>query len=175
MRSPVAAARYRVVQFLQALTARHTLSEEEIERAMGILTVEARKLFYRQAPQDQRHALAVYKALRRAGHTNSQLLTAALLHDVGKAALHRRFPAYMRAAFVLLDLLNCLNQENVQGWRRFFADYARHPEIGACWAEEAGCSSLTVALIRRHQERLSDCQTEEDRLLRALQAADGMN
>ena len=168
----VKAIRYRVKQFLRALTAR--ISEEEVERAIRILTPEARALFRRQAVQDQRHGL---DTLRQAGHTNPQLLAAALLHDVGKAATHCKFSTGLRTVFVLLErfaprLLARLIQRH-----RFFVAYAQHPETGACWAREAGCSPLTVALIRRHEERQTNCQieTEKDRLLVALQAADSVN
>ncbi|MDY6875396.1 MAG: hypothetical protein SWK90_04220 [Chloroflexota bacterium] len=169
-------ARYRVKQFLWTLTAR--ISEEEVEQAIRILTPEAQALFLRQAVQDQRHALVVYHALRQANHTNPQLLAAALLHDVGKAAA--RLPAWQRAALVLLEhlsprLLARLSQGEARGWRRPFVIHTRHPELGSRWAQDAGCSVLTVALIRRHQDRLTDCQTEEDQLLAALQAADNLN
>jgi hypothetical protein len=175
---------YRVGQFLRALTAH--VPEEEIEQAMRVLTPEAQALFRRQATADQRHALAVYHVLRRAGHTNRQLLAAALLHDVGKAAA--RLPAWQRALIVLLDrfaprLLACLSRGELEGhalslpkgWRHPFVAHARHAEVGARWAREAGCSPLTVALIRRHQDRPTSCSpltTEEDQLLAALQAAD---
>jgi hypothetical protein len=89
---------YRVGQFLRALTAR--VSGEEVDQATGVLTPEARALFRRQAVQDQRHALAVCRVLRRAGYTNPHLLAAALLHDVGKATT--RLPAWQRAVIVLL-------------------------------------------------------------------------
>jgi len=194
-------ARYRVEQFFRALTAR--ISEEEVERATQILTPEAQALFHRQAVQDQRHALAVYHTLRQAGHTNPQLLAAALLHDVGKAAA--RLPAWQRAVVVLMErfaprLLVRLGQGEPRGcalslvlrpplrrrpkrpvegppkgWRRPFVVHARHPEVGARWAQEAGCSPLTVALIRRHHDRLASCKTGEDQLLAALQAADSLN
>lgn len=177
-------ARYRVGQFLRALTAR--VSEKEIEQAMRILRPEAQMLFHRQAIQDQRHALAVYHRLCHAGHTNPQLLAAALLHDVGKAAA--RLPAWQRAVIVLLDrfaprLLARLSREEPpdlaevlpKDWRRAFVVHAWHPEVGARWAQEAGCSALTVALIRRHQDRISDCQTKEDELLAMLQAADNVD
>ena len=189
----VGTAWYRVGQFLQALTAR--VSEEEIEKATRILAPEARSLFRRQAIQDRRHALAVYHALQRAGHTNPHLLAAALLHDVGKASI--RLPAWQRAVIVLLHrlaprLLGRLGGEEARGhaqnrptklaeapsrsWRPPFGIHAQHPEIGALWAQAAGCSALTVALIRRHQDRLVSCQTEEeDKLLAALQVADGRN
>ena len=150
---------------------------------MHILTPEAQVLFRRQAIQDQRHALVVYHALRQAGHTNPQLLAAALLHDVGKAAA--RLPAWQRAVIVLLEhfapcLLARLSQGEPRGcalslpkgWSRPFVVHARHPEVGSRWAQKAGCTPLTVALIRRHQDGLTGRQTEEDQLLAALQAAD---
>jgi hypothetical protein len=200
MGQPTGALRYRVGQFLRALTAQ--VSEEEVEQAVCILTPEARALFRCQAAQDQRHALVVYHALRQAGHTTPQLRAAALLHDVGKAAA--RLPAWQRATIVLLEhfaprLLAHLSQGEPQaralslpkepalpprvlvavslpkGWRRPFVVHARHPEVGSRWAQEAGCSPLTVALIRRHQDRLTGCQTEEDQLLAVLQAADNLN
>jgi len=184
MDQPTRALCYRVGQFLRALTAQ--VSEEEAERAILILTPEARTLFRRQAAQDQRHALAVYHTLRQEGHTNPQLLAAALLHDAGKAAT--RLPAWQRGIIVLLKrfaprLLAHLSREGSlgctlslpKGWHRPFVVYARHPEVGARWAQEAGCSPLTVALIRRHQDRVVTCQTEEDRLLVALQVADSLN
>ncbi len=176
MDQPTRAFRYRVGQFVRALIAR--VSEMEMERAIRILTPEAQALFQRQAVQDQRHALAVYRTLRQAGHTNSQLLEAALLHDAGKAAA--RLPAWQRAIIVLLEhfaphLLACLSQGKPEGWRRPFVVHARHPEVGARWAQEAGCSPLVVALIRRHQDRISNCQTEADQLLTVLQAADNLN
>jgi hypothetical protein len=191
----VRTVRYRVGQFLRALAAE--VPEEEVEQAMHILPPKARRLFRRQAVQDQRHALAVYHTLRQAGHKNPQLLAAALLHDAGKAAA--RIPAWQRAVIVLLErftprLLAGLSQEAPQGcalsptkghalslpkgWRRPFVVHARHPQAGARWAEEAGCSPLTVALIRRHQDQSAGCSpltVEEDRLLAALRAADNLN
>jgi hypothetical protein len=175
----VEAVLYRVGQFLRALTAR--VREEQAEQATHILTPQARALFRRQAVQDQRHALAVYHALRQSGHIDTHLLAAALLHDVGKAAA--RLPAWQRAAIVLVErfaprLLARLSQGDPEGWRRPFAVYAQHPEVGARWAEEAGCSPLTIALIRRHRDHLVNDpspSTEEDQLLAALQAADSLN
>jgi hypothetical protein len=191
----VRTVRYRVEQFLQALPA--GVPEAEVEQAMHILPPKARGLFRRQAIQDQRHALAVYHTLRQAGHKNPQLLAAALLHDAGKAAA--RLPAWQRAVIVLLDrftpqLLAWLSQGEPKGralslpkgpalslpkgWRRPFIVHAQHPQAGARWAEEAGCSPLTVALIRRHQDQSTGCSplaVEEDQLLAALRAADNLN
>jgi len=170
---------YRVGQFFRALTAR--VPEEEIEQAIHMLTPEARALFRRQATQDQRHALAVYHTLRQAGHVHPQLLAAALLHDAGKAAA--RLTPWQRAVIVLVErfaprLLIHLSRGEPQGWHRAWVIHARHPEMGARQAQEAGCSPLTSALIRRHQDRLatgSSFTAEEDQLLAALQAADNLN
>mgnify|MGYP000306511729 CR=1 FL=1 len=169
----VKAIAYRTGQFLRALTAR--VSREEVTEALRLLTPEARALFHCQSIPDRRHGLAVYRMLLRAGYTNQHLLTAALLHDVGKAAAG--LSVWHRVIIVLLRrfaprLWACLSKGEPQGWRRPFIIHARHAEIGAQWAQEAGCSPLTVALIRRHQDLLTECQTEEDRLLAALQAAD---
>jgi hypothetical protein len=180
MHQPTSTLRYRVGQFFRALAAR-TL-DEELEQAANILTPAALALFRSMSIQDQRHGLDVYAALRQAGHTNPDLLAAALLHDVGKAAAP--LPAWQRAIIVLLGrfaprLLARLSRgELPQGWRRPFVVHAQHPQVGAHWAQQAGCSPLTVALIRRHQDELALCQTnqtQEDRLLVALQAADRLN
>jgi hypothetical protein len=170
--------RYRVEQFLRALAAQHAISDQSIEQLTGILGPRARALFVRQAPQDQRHALAVYETLCEQGHTHKGLLAAALLHDVGKAAA--QLAPWQRGLFVLAErfvprALDGAAHGPAEGWRRPFTRYARHSEIGARWAEEAGCSPVTVELIRRHEEQLQTCETEADRLLAALQAADSGN
>jgi len=170
--------RYRVEQFLRALTARHAISEQRIEQLTRVLSPEARALFVRQAPQDQRHALAVYETLCQQGHTHTDLLTAALLHDVGKATA--QLPSWQRGLVVLAErfvprALDGVTRGPAQGWRRPFTRYARHAEIGARRAEEAACSLLAVNLIRRHEDPVGTSRTEEDRLLAVLQAADSAN
>lgn len=176
MNQPTGVHHYRVRQFFRALAAR--VSEEELEQVACILTPASLTLFRSMAIQDQRHGLDVCAALRQAGHNNPDLLAAALLHDAGKAAA--RLPVWQRAVIVLLDrfaprLLARLSQGEPDRWHSPFIAHARHPEVGARWAQEAGCSPLTVALIRRHQDQTSNCQTEEDQLLTNLQMADNLN
>jgi hypothetical protein len=174
----VKAVCYRVEQFLRALTARHSISRQRVEQATRILTPQARALFARQPPQDQAHALALYDTLCRGGHSSQDLLAAALLHDVGKTSA--QLPAWQRGLYVLGEhcvpglLARAARGQAWSGWRPL-SDYARHAEIGARWAEAAGCSPLTVALIRRHEEQPGPLETREDHLLRILQAADCAN
>ncbi len=165
---------YRVRQFFRALTA--PLAREDPTPAMQALTPAQRALFLRMSPADQRHGLAVYRTLVREGPQPRDLLVAALLHDVGKAAAP--MPLWVRVAVVLLDrfmprLLDRLSEGEAQGWRKPFVVYRHHAEIGARWAAEAECSPLTVALIRRHHEPVERLNGEADRLLQALQRADG--
>ncbi len=172
------AVRYRIDQFLRALTARHAVSGQRLRQATAILSPEARLLFARQAPQDQRHALDVFETLLEQGYRDEHVLTAALLHDVGKAAVHA--PPWRRGIFVLAERFapqrfEHWSQGGYQREERVPNTYAKHPKIGARWAKEAGCSGLTVDLIAHHEDRIDTCQTERDRLLMALQAADGAN
>ena len=169
--------RYRVHQFFRAITAR--VKQEDVEAALSDLPPGAQALFLAQSRQDQRHALAVVGTLKDAGYHNSDLLAAALLHDIGKAAV--ALPAWQRAIIVLLDhassrMLSALSQGEAKGLRRPFVIHARHSECGAVRAEEAGCSPITVALIRRHHETAPNATgTGQDELLKVLQSADSTN
>ena len=174
----IGAVRYRVDQFVRALTARRALSPERVRQAAQILPPAARGLFVRQAPQDQRHALEVYEALLERGHADEDLLAAALLHDVGKAACLLR--PWQRGLLVLAERFApwVLDRDTVpahENESRPSLTYRNHAHIGARWAQEAGCSPLTVDLIRCHEQEVTTGETERDRLMLALQAADNVN
>jgi hypothetical protein len=166
-----------------AITARTEVSESH--RVLAVLPASARKLFLRQSPLDQKHALAVALSLRRAGHTARALQTAALLHDVGKAT--GRLSPWHRALCVVLDavapsLLARLGRPAsgpLPHWRRPFVVHIEHARIGARWAAEAGCSPLAVALIYEHHRVAASAGQGGDgtfeRLLAALQEADCAN
>jgi hypothetical protein len=171
---------YRVRQFFGALTAR--IEEEDERELTRLLTPAQRKLFRHMARNDQRHSIDVCATLRQAGEVNPDLLAAALLHDAGKAS--GRIWLWQRTLIVLLrrwapGVLDWLargsSEAAVSWWRRGFVVNGLHPDLGARWAAEAGCSPTTVALIRRHQEPLKTIENEQDRLLAALQWADGVN
>jgi len=169
---------YRVRQFWWALRAQVPADAWPIIEAN--LTAEQLALFRTMPPSDQRHSLNVYRTLLAEGQTSQDLLVAALLHDVGKAGGQLRL--WHRVAIVLLRAfwpaaLDYLSRGQARGWRAGFVVHRQHPELGAARAEAAGCSPLTVALIRRHQDppAANPGRTEEDRLLAALQRADGVS
>jgi hypothetical protein len=171
------AALYRVRQFVSALLAR--VSSDDLREADEILPPAAQELFRRMSVPDQRHALNVTRTLRDEGHAKPDLLAAALLHDVAKSAA--RIHSWHRAIIVLSrrfapGVLVWLTGGEPRGWRRPFVIHRQHAELGAEWAAQAGCSAMTVSLIRRHQESLGrEPLNEEERLLITLQRADNAN
>jgi len=160
-----------------ALLAR--VSPQDLRQAEELLPPQARQTFRQMSVPDQRHALNVMLTLRRSGHTEIDLAVAALLHDVGKSAA--QITPVHRTLIVLSErfaprMLAWLSRGEPRGWRRPFVIHRQHAQLGAEWAARVGCSPLTVSLIRRHHELLHRApMTEEERLLAALQCADGIN
>ncbi len=134
------------------------------------------------SPRDQRHSLNVAQTLAASGHDQPDLLAAALLHDVAKSVQPgKRLRLRHRIVIVLLNALNPqwvsrLASDDPGSWRYPFYVHLNHPAMGAVLVEEAGCSPLTVELVRRHQAKLTAPpvgQVEE--LLALLQSADDAN
>lgn len=169
---------YRLRQFWQNVTAAPLPGDawNEIESVLSPAEVA---LFRRLAASDRRHSYGVMQTLRSADHTHPALLAAALLHDVGKTRVP--LTVWDRTLIVAAETAvprrsAAWGQGTPHGWKRPFVVKAQHAAWGAEMAAAAGSRSLTVALIRRHQDPLPEAvEHEEDRLLHWLQWADEQN
>jgi putative nucleotidyltransferase with HDIG domain len=167
--------RYRAWQTWQFLTAA-PLNATAWSTIEAQLTPAELLLFQAYRPSDRRHAYRVMCALQKAGHHEPALLTAALLHDVGKT----RLPLSIGERVLVVLGWKLLpgraaewSKGNPAGWQRAFVIKARHAEWGAEMAAQAGSHPQVVDLIRRHQEPLSsETAGKGAQLLRLLQWAD---
>ncbi len=168
---------YRARQFWQALLRPE--KQVESKALLPYLSPAELILFRRMQPSEQAHAYRVLRQLMDQGETQPDLLSAALLHDVGKIlsplsiidrvviVLGKRFfpKASRRWA-----------EGAARGWHRPFVVGACHGEWGADLVKQAGASELTVELVRRHQEPPSaGPQSQVDELLAKLRAVDDEN
>ena len=96
MVSWVQIAYWRTRQGLRAMTA--FLRPVDYQVVAEVLTPELLALFKRMRASEQHHCIRVMTTLQEWGCTNPDLLTAALLHDVGKA----RYPLTELADFPLI-------------------------------------------------------------------------
>ena len=139
-------------------------------------------LFGRFTPRDQWHSYGVWRTLCQAGHTHPDLLTAALLHDVGKSRIPR-FGLIPRTWATLASKLWPTRAAvwgqrpwaQARPWQKPLVVYTQHPQWSYELATEVDTSPLALALIRRHQEPLAAPRTEEEHLLALLQWADDQN
>ena len=160
---------YRSRQFLNASFRSHKPVESEV--LLPYLSPVQIALFRRMQPSEQAHAFQVCERLKAAGQADRDLLTAALLHDVGKTL----YPLSLwgRVGIVLgMHLLpraaRRWGEGQPKGLRLPFVVAAHHAEWGADLAARAGASARTVELIRRHH----DPSPANDPLLVVLRQAD---
>jgi putative nucleotidyltransferase with HDIG domain len=147
---------YRSRQFWLALTARPT--PEELSLAEGLLGESLMMLFTRMQPGEQSHSITICQKLIAQGVTQTDLLTAALLHDVGKS--RHPLTTWERVVVVLGKAffpgrVHAWGKGQPRGWKKAFVVAEQHPAWGAQMAAQAGASSRTVAVIRYHQENVT--------------------
>jgi hypothetical protein len=139
---------HRVEQFLGHVRARVT--PDEASRARQLLPAAAWPLFAAMPVADRRHALDVARRLTDAGHDDTDLLAAALLHDAAKGHAMR---LWHRVGGVLLEavaprLLRRLGSADPRSWRHGFYLYLHHADLSAEAAARVGCPVRVVAFIR---------------------------
>lgn len=114
--------------------------EMQLWVAARLSPAEAR-LFWEQAVQDQAHAAAVGALVAQLQPQRNDLISAALLHDVGKAV--SRLGPLRRSIATVLDSLR------LPMTRRLTA-YRNHGSIGATMLEEVKAPAIAVAFARDH-------------------------
>lgn len=170
---------YRIHQFWDALYA--VPKSEDLESIRNTLTPEMMTLFLQMHPSEQCHSIRMYKMLLNSGDTDQDLLTAALLHDIGK----NRYPLSIceRVEVVLANLffprhVNHWRQGSPSGWRRPFVVAEQHARWGAEMAADAGVSPRCADLIcYHHQDNIQEESINSElsvinKLLHRLQFAD---
>jgi putative nucleotidyltransferase with HDIG domain len=166
-------AAYRFRQGARALAA--WLRPVDDTQAEPYLSPALLALYRRMRRSERQHSLRVLHNLLAAGHTDPDLLVAALLHDVGKTRTSFFLPEKVLVVLVKAvapGLYRRWGSGARRGWRRPFAVSVQHPAWGAEMVAAAGGSPRAVELIRHHAD---DLGTGTDPLLRALQAVDDLN
>ena len=168
---------YRIGQGIRALFA--GLRAVDDTRATAHLSPALFALYRKMRRSERQHSLRVLADLQAQGHTDPDLLAAALLHDVGKS--RARFTIVEKTLVVLVKAWDparylAWGSGPAQGWRLPFAVSVQHAAWGADMVAAAGGSPELVALILHHQDDLtSDSAHQADWRLPVLQTADARN
>jgi hypothetical protein len=170
--STAAYARKRFVQGLRGLNPARAGADVD-RTVLQLLTSEQRERFEAMPPFDQQHLCRVANLLTAQGVSDSDLLVAGLLHDIGKSDGKSQVRLADRVAKVLLKrafpgTLQRVVAAYPNGRFSGLALTMLHPEIGARTARQLGCSARTCWLIRNHE---SESDLDDPDLAR-LQAAD---
>ena len=168
----------RIRQTFQALFAWLRPVDDDLARQH--LSPAAFELFMRMPRSDRQHHLRVFEKLRAAGHTHPALLTAALLHDVGKTRTAFTIPDRILAVVVKKlwpARFDQWSQGRPMGWQRAFVVSAQHPAWGADMLAAIDGDPLAVQLIRYHQDCVADVPDDDTlrTLLQHLQTMDDIS
>ena len=134
--------------------------------ARGSLDEQALDLWLQQAPGDRRHSAAVAREVARAAGDEpvpEWVITAALLHDVGK--VDTGLGVVGRVVAGVLKLVR------VGRFPGRVGRYLRYPEVGAAMLADAGCDPRAVAWAAEHH-RPARQRTAPARWADRLAAAD---
>lgn len=165
---------YRTLQFLRTIFDKP--NQADLKFAHEHLSASLQPLFSRMSPSDQAHSIRVCRWLLEQGCTDPDLLTAALLHDVGKCVVTPRI--WERVLVVLANQIAPRrvlrwSEAEARGWKRPFVIAHKHPDWGAELVAAYGGTAATVQLIQNHQAQPSQLPADQLRGdLSLLQAAD---
>ncbi len=171
----IVGARYRLWQFGRLISAR--MPTDALDEVRAVLPPPLFELFTQMRPSDQFHSYCVRKMLIERGQVNTDLLAAALLHDVGKAKMPLMI--WERVMIVLgfkffRKYANDLGRRPPTPLTRSFVVAVQHAAWGAEMVKAAGGSPVLVELIKRHQDKIELHDSLSEMLL-ALQSADNLN
>lgn len=158
---------YRARQVLWAL--RPHVTADELAEAESLLGAKLFEAFCAMDDGDKRHCIDVFSAARNAGCEDRAVLTAALIHDCGKASSREdgRIRLWHRIAYVALTTLSpglVARMARRPGGMRLLH---QHPERGLEIASALGAPADVLELMRRMEDK-----GDSDERVRLLQAAD---
>jgi hypothetical protein len=143
---------YRTRQFVAAL--RPKVSDEEYAEARALLGPNLIRLFDSMSPRDRRHCFDVYRDLASNGVDDSELLSAALLHDSGKGTMSgTTVRLWHRVAYVLLASASPALLRRMSNGRSGLSILRLHAEIGGLLAQGMGASERIVRIVEEHEYR----------------------
>jgi hypothetical protein len=139
-------AAYRVRQFRRSLNPRVT--EAERDQALRVLGPQLYPLFASMQDADQRHCLHACEHLIEAGCEDTEMLTAALIHDAGKGSIAgARFGVHHRVLYTCIEawpgLVAALSR-----WNRGIRSLRYHDRRTIELAVEYGAPEGVVELLR---------------------------
>jgi hypothetical protein len=158
---------YRARQVLWALWPHVT--DRELAEAESFLGGDLFVAFRAMDDGDKRHCIDVFNAARNAGSEDRVVLTAALIHDCGKASSREdgRIRLWHRIAYVALTTVSsglAARMARRPGGMRLLR---QHSERGIEIASAHGAPADVLELMRRMEDK-----GDGDARVRLLQAAD---
>lgn len=157
---PLARPLHLVARLLDVMSSRRLSPLEQAEVARYLHSSAERSLFWDQPRADQRHGLASARSVLSARPDRSDLVRAALLHDIGKR--HSRLGPIGRTWAVVCGALNRPSKRATA--------YLGHADLGGDELARAGAEPLVVAYAHHHHGSRPAEISPEDWVV--LQAAD---